>query len=74
VSPEAAENGPIGWLRAGDRLRIDFPNRRMDILLSEAELEERRQQFQPVHRELSGWLARYQRLVTNASQGGVLAV
>jgi dihydroxyacid dehydratase/phosphogluconate dehydratase len=74
VSPEAAEGGPIGWLRAGDRLRIDFPNRRMDILLSEAELEERRQQFQPLHRELSGWLARYQRLVTNASQGGVLSI
>jgi dihydroxy-acid dehydratase len=74
VSPEAAEGGPIGWLRPGDRLRIDFPHRRIDILLSESELEERRQQFQPVKRELSGWLARYQRLVSNASQGGVLTV
>jgi dihydroxy-acid dehydratase len=73
VSPEAAEGGPIGLLRAGDRLRIDFPNRRMDILLPESELAERRQQFQPVRRELSGWLARYQKLVTNASQGGVLS-
>lgn len=74
VSPEAAEGGPIGLLRAGDRLRIDFPHRRMDILLSEIELDERRQQFQPVQRELSGWLARYQKLVTNASQGGVLGM
>jgi dihydroxy-acid dehydratase len=73
VSPEAAEGGPIGLLRPSDRLRIDFPNRRIDILVSDAELEERRQQFQPVRRELSGWLARYQRLVTNASQGGVLS-
>jgi dihydroxy-acid dehydratase len=74
VSPEAAEGGPIGLLRPGDRLRIDFPNRRMDILVDEAELAERRKSFQPVHRELTGWLARYRKLVTNASQGGILAV
>jgi predicted GIY-YIG superfamily endonuclease len=41
VSPEAAEGGPIGLLRAGDRLRIDFPNRRIDLLVPEAELAER---------------------------------
>ena len=40
--------------------------------LSEEELAERRQAFQPVRRELTGWLARYQKLVSNASQGGVL--
>jgi dihydroxy-acid dehydratase len=72
VSPEAAEGGPICWLRTGGRIRIDFPRRRMDILLSEAELEQRRRDFRPVTRQLSGWLARYQRLVTNASQGGIL--
>jgi len=73
VSPEAAEGGPIGLLRGGDRLRIDFPNRRIDILVAESELAERRKTFQPVHRELTGWLARYQKQVTNASSGGVLA-
>jgi dihydroxy-acid dehydratase len=73
VSPEAAEGGPIGLLRAGDRLRIDFPNRRIDIMLDAAELDARRSAFQPLKRELSGWLARYQRLVTNASQGGILS-
>jgi dihydroxy-acid dehydratase len=72
VSPEAAEGGPIGLLQAGDRLRIDFPNRRMDILVPEAELAERKQAWQPVKRDLTGWLARYRKLVTNASQGGVL--
>jgi len=72
VSPEAAEGGPIGWLRPGDRVRIDFPNRRMDTLLTEAELAERRQSFQPAKRELTGWLARYQQMVGNASKGGVL--
>jgi len=74
VSPEATEGGPIGLLKAGDRIRIDFPNRRMDIQVDEAELAERRKAFQPVKRELSGWLARYQKQVTNASQGGVLSV
>jgi dihydroxy-acid dehydratase len=72
VSPEAAEGGPIGLLRPGDRVRIDFHHRRMDILVPEAELAERRKTWQPVQRELTGWLARYRKLVTNASQGAVL--
>ncbi|MBK9140312.1 MAG: dihydroxy-acid dehydratase [Verrucomicrobia bacterium] len=74
VSPEAAEGGPIGLLRPGDRIRIDFPNRRMDILVPEAELAERRKTWQPVKRQLTGWLARYQKQVTNASQGAILGV
>ncbi|HYG21413.1 MAG TPA: dihydroxy-acid dehydratase [Verrucomicrobiae bacterium] len=74
VSPEAAEGGPIGLLREGDRLRIDFPNRRMDILVSETELGERKKQWQPTTRHPGGWLARYQKLVTNASQGGILSI
>jgi len=73
VSPEAAEGGPIGLLHNGDRLRIDFPNRRIDMLVSDAELAERKKTWQPVRRDLNGWLARYQKLVSNASQGGILA-
>jgi dihydroxy-acid dehydratase len=73
VSPEAVEGGPIGLLKNGDRLRIDFPNRKIDILVAESELATRKQTFQPVKRELTGWLARYQKLVSNASQGGILA-
>jgi dihydroxyacid dehydratase/phosphogluconate dehydratase len=74
VSPEAAEGGPIGLLHNGDRLRIDFPNRRIDILVPESELAERKKTWVPVKRELKGWLARYQKLVSNASQGGILTV
>jgi dihydroxy-acid dehydratase len=74
VSPEAAEGGPIGLLKAGDRIRIDFPNRRMDILVSEVELAERKKTWQPVKHDLTGWLARYRKLVTNASRGGILSV
>ena len=74
VSPEAAEGGPIGLLRPGDRVRIDFPNRRIDIQVADEELARRSETFQPVPRELTGWLARYQKLVTNASQGAILSV
>jgi len=74
VSPEAAEGGPIGLLQSGDRLRIDFPNRTMDILVPAAELAERKQRFVPTKRTVGGWLARYQKLVTNASQGAILTV
>jgi dihydroxy-acid dehydratase len=73
VSPEAAEGGPIGLLKAGDRIRIDFPNRSMDILVSEGELADRKRSWQPVRRDLNGWLSRYRKLVTNASQGGILS-
>jgi len=72
ISPEAAEGGPIGLLQAGDRLRIDFPNRKIDILVDEVEMAGRRDSWQPVKRALSGWLARYRKLVTNASQGAIL--
>jgi dihydroxyacid dehydratase/phosphogluconate dehydratase len=74
VSPEAAEGGPIALLKAGDRIRIDFPKRRMDILVAEAELAERKKNWQPAQRDLGGWLARYRKLVTNASRGGILSV
>ncbi|MFO1477475.1 MAG: dihydroxy-acid dehydratase [Verrucomicrobiota bacterium] len=73
VSPEAAEGGPIGLLHPGDRIRIDFPNRKMDILVPESELAERRKSWKPVVREHTGWLARYRKLVTNASSGGILS-
>jgi len=73
VSPEAAEGGPIGLLREGDRVRIDFPNRRIDILVDEAVLAERRKGWTPVLPPLTGWLARYRKQVTNASKGAILA-
>ena len=72
ISPEAAEGGPIGLLQEGDRLRIDFPNRKIDILVPEGDLEARRASVKPVQMKLSGWLARYQKLVSNASKGGIL--
>jgi dihydroxyacid dehydratase/phosphogluconate dehydratase len=44
----------------------------MDILVSQTELADHKKNWQPVKRDLGGWLARYRKLVINASQGGVL--
>lgn len=73
VSPEAAEGGPIALVRAGDRIIIDIPNQRLDIEISDAELEQRRQTWKaPPARFSRGWLARYSRDVTSAHTGAVL--
>ena len=74
VSPEADEGGPIGLLRDGDVVSIDLGQRTLDVDCSDAELSERRRAFTaPPPRFTRGWLARYAKLVTNASQGAVLS-
>ena len=74
VSPEAASGGPIGLVRDGDVVSIDLRARRLDVMLSEAELTARRSAWQaPAPRVTRGWLARYSRLVGDASCGAVLA-
>lgn len=75
ISPEAAEGGPIALVENGDPIRIDIPNRRLDLLIPEEELERRRQQWQaPEPKIKSGWLGRYAKLVTSANTGAVLKV
>ena len=74
VSQEAAEGGVIGLLREGDVIRIDLQGRCLQAEVTDAELARRREQFRaPAPRFDRGWLARYARLVTNASNGAVLA-
>jgi dihydroxy-acid dehydratase len=73
VSPEAAAGGPIGLLRAGDRIRIDIEKRTLDVLLSDAELKARRAAWTPREPKVkTGWLYRYSKMVTSGSQGAVL--
>ncbi|MCX7838955.1 MAG: dihydroxy-acid dehydratase [Anaerolineae bacterium] len=74
VSPEAAAGGPIALIRDGDIISIDIPARRLEVELSDEELQRRRAEWKPVQRPLSGWLARYARVVTSGSQGAVLRV
>jgi dihydroxy-acid dehydratase len=75
VSPEAAAGGPIGLLKAGDRIRIDIDKRLLEVELSEAELKTRRAAWRPPEpRVKTGWLYRYSKMVTSGSQGAVLKV
>jgi dihydroxy-acid dehydratase len=72
VAPEAVDGGPIAFVRHGDRVRIDIPNRTLNLLVDEAELQRRRDGFTPVpHRYSSGVLHKYARLVGSASKGAV---
>ena len=73
VSPEAADGGPIALVRNGDKIRVDLPKRKIDLLVDEAELAARRKGWRrPAPKFTRGWLARYERLVTSAAKGAVL--
>ncbi len=73
VSPEAAERGPIAVLEPGDRIRIDIPARRLDVLLPEREIRRRLNALPPFKPRIrTGYLARYQQNVTSASRGAIL--
>ena len=72
VAPEAVDGGPIGLVRDGDRIRIDIPNRKLDLLVDDAELDARRAAFEPLPpRYTRGVLAKYAKLVGSASKGAV---
>jgi len=73
ISPEAMEGGPIALVQNDDLISIDIPNRSLQLLVSEEELEKRRQAWvRPEPKVKSGYLARYAKLVTSASKGAVL--
>jgi dihydroxy-acid dehydratase len=73
VSPEAAAGGPIALVQDGDIIEIDIPDGTLELLVSEEELARRRAEWAgPPERALTGWLRRYARLATSASQGAVL--
>ena len=73
ISPEAAEGGPIAIIKDGDLIEIDISKRRLNIRLSEGEIKERLKGWRPPEPKIkTGWLARYQMLVTSANTGAVL--
>lgn len=75
VSPEAAANGPIAALLDGDLIHIDLAERRLDVQLTPAQIEQRLSQVTHVKgRVKSSWLRRYASMVTSANTGAVLAV
>jgi dihydroxy-acid dehydratase len=73
VSPEAAEGGVIALLREGDSISIDIEGRAIEVRLTEADLEKRRQDWKPLPPKVSGgYLARYARQVSSAAQGAIV--
>lgn len=73
VSPEAAAGGEIGLIYEGDIIEIDIPNSKINVLVSDDELESRRKVYvKPEPNIKSGWLARYSTLVSSAKDGAVM--
>ncbi|NCZ55085.1 MAG: dihydroxy-acid dehydratase, partial [Acidimicrobiia bacterium] len=70
VAPEAVDGGPIAFVNDGDRIRIDVPTKRLDLLVDDATLAERRRGWKPnPPRYTSGVLAKFARLVQGADTG-----
>jgi dihydroxy-acid dehydratase len=72
VTPEAQEGGPVGLIRTGDQITIDAEKNSLQVALSDQELAQRKSQWRmPPYKATRGTLAKYIRLVKNASSGCV---
>jgi dihydroxy-acid dehydratase len=72
ISPEAAAGGPIAFVQEGDLIKIDIEDRRIDLLVDEAELEKRKSKWSPKQQEIdSSFLSRYRDFVTSGNNGAV---
>ena len=72
ISPEAVDGGAIALIKDGDRVRIDIPSRKLDLLIDASEFEKRRASFSPLPpRYNRGVLHKYTKLVGSASKGAV---
>jgi dihydroxy-acid dehydratase len=73
VSPEAAEGGPLAFVKEGDEIEIDIPAQKLVLNVDDAEMETRRQGWTPPEPKIKhGYLARYARDVSSASKGAVI--
>lgn len=75
VSPEAAVGGPIGLVEEGDMIKIDIPNLKLELDISEEEMAKRKQAWQPRKPKVTtGYLARYASMVTSGNRGAILEI
>jgi len=72
VSPEAAEGGPIAYVKNGDIIEIDIPNRKLELKVSEEEMRRRKKEVKILKKDLKGVLKKYSKLVKSANTGGIL--
>lgn len=74
IAPEAAAGGPIGLLQEGDIIEIDINANTLNARVSEEEFAKRRENFKPRINEVTGYLARYRKMVTSAPKGARLSL
>ncbi|WP_179289025.1 dihydroxy-acid dehydratase [Bacillus sp. 7894-2] len=75
ISPEAAEGGPIAFVENGDIIELNLNNRTINLEISDEEFEKRKANWKGFEPKVKkGYLARYSKLVTNASTGGVMKI
>lgn len=73
VSPEAMEGGLIALVEEGDTIEIDIPKRSVNLAVDDAEIESRRNKWEPPAPKVSkGYLSLYARLVSSANRGAVI--
>ena len=71
VSPEAASGGTIGIIQDGDIIEIDIPNRKLNVKLSDEEIEKRKSEKEPYKIEVKGYLKKYALHVSSAAEGAI---
>ena len=71
VSPEAASGGTIGIVQDGDIIEIDIPNRKLNVKLSDEEIEKRKSEKEPYKIEVKGYLKKYALHVSSAAEGAI---
>lgn len=75
ISPEAAVGGPIALVKEGDIIRINIPENKLELAVSEAEMDKRKVEWQPREPKVNtGYLARYAAMVTSGNRGAVLEI
>lgn len=73
ISPEANAGGPIAYIKDGDRIAIDIPSYSLNVLISDEEIQARKNNTElKKENEVTGYLKRYRRLVRSASEGATL--
>lgn len=72
ISPEAASGGVIGLVEEGDIISINIPEYKIELKVSDEVLEERRKNFVPKTKELSGYIKRYAQLVSSGANGAII--
>ena len=73
VSPEAARGGAIAYVHDGDIIKIDIPAHKIELMVSESELEERKKTDKIKENDnLTGYLKRYAKIVSSADKGAII--